>query len=103
MDPEILAVFRKSLKRVTTGRVTDGELQALQVSLRKFVNRTKERHKQEQLTRFKENLCGGGGSCMCDQKHKPQGQPHQPFQGNRMNLTSGSTSSNLWRREDEME
>lgn len=64
MDPDILAIFRKS-KRVSNGaRMNESELHQLQVNLRKHVNRVKEKHKQEQLVRFKENLCST--NCLCE-------------------------------------
>jgi chorismate synthase len=78
MDPDILAVFRKSLKRVTASRVSEVELQTLQINLRKYVTRVKDRHKQEQLTRFKENLCSA--NCLCEHKANGGGNHRQQQQ-----------------------
>jgi hypothetical protein len=64
MDPEILTIFRKSKRTPNGNRINDSELHQLQVNLRKHVNKIKEKHKQEQLTRFKENLCST--NCLCE-------------------------------------
>ena len=53
MDPDILAIFRKTKKVGSGARMNESELHQLQVNLRKHVNRVKEKHKQEQLVRFK--------------------------------------------------
>lgn len=76
MDPDILNIFRKS-KRTSHGtRMNESELHQLQVNLRKHVNRVKEKHKQEQLVRFKENLCST--NCLCEVQLVSTQKNHRP-------------------------
>ena len=49
-DAEVLQIFKKYLGK------RPGDLSVLQVNLRKYVTRVKERAKKDQLQRFKENL-----------------------------------------------